>query len=549
MPSLDSISAKRYRNGILFPALGLDRETAPSLWLMIVGVILVATGIYFTHGNVIAAAATLVLPALVIITFYRLDVSLYILMGSVLLFDQFKIDGLAPITLQIDYFRNLKAVSYLPSFDAGVVTPMEVHLLLMVLAFFILNSIKNNYELKRVPAWGAALLFFGWFVFSFVRGMSLGGQFLTALWEVRAIFYLGLLYFLVPQIIRTRKQLNILLWVMIGAITVKAMQGIYRFASFGFSFGGFQTLTNHEDPVFINILFIFMFALLLYNSKSRQKSTLLFLFPILFAGSYVSQRRAAYAAFIVLCICFISLLSWKYRWFVLKLLFPLLIVIGAYFAVGWNSNASWASPVKMIKSGVKPLDKSEMSRQDYLSNLYRLSENYNLASTVEAQPIFGTGFGKQYLQPVSLANIRFSLKNYIPHNQIFWIIVKTGSVGFFLFWFFLNAFSWNAVKTFVRLKDPYLKSVCLAITLVVINQMVVSYFDLQLTYYRNMTFLGIWMGLLPTIQNLHSKKGADHEIGEFEESDSGEFMGEYDAFGRVQSLTDTQQSNLNSQPN
>jgi len=44
------------------------------------------------------------------------------------------------------------------------------------------------------------------------------------------------------------------------------------------------------------------------------------------------------------------------------------------------------------------------------------------------------------------------------------------------------------------------------IALAVINQMVVSFFDLQLTYYRNMTYLGCLMGLLPVIQCIESEQ-------------------------------------------
>jgi hypothetical protein len=34
----------------------------------------------------------------------------------------------------------------------------------------------------------------------------------------------------------------------------------------------------------------------------------------------------------------------------------------------------------------------------------------------------------------------------------------------------------------------------------VLAQIVVSYFDLQLTFYRNMIYLGMLMGVLPTLE-------------------------------------------------
>ena len=53
-----------------------------------------------------------------------------------------------------------------------------------------------------------------------------------------------------------------------------------------------------------------------------------------------------------------------------------------------------------------------------------------------------------------------------------------------------------------RLQDPYLKAVCVMAVAAVVNQMVTSYYDLQLTYYRNMIYLAALLGLLPAIRNL-----------------------------------------------
>jgi hypothetical protein len=36
----------------------------------------------------------------------------------------------------------------------------------------------------------------------------------------------------------------------------------------------------------------------------------------------------------------------------------------------------------------------------------------------------------------------------------------------------------------------------------VLNQIVISYYDLQLTYYRNMVYLGLLMGLVPALESM-----------------------------------------------
>jgi hypothetical protein len=57
-----------------------------------------------------------------------------------------------------------------------------------------------------------------------------------------------------------------------------------------------------------------------------------------------------------------------------------------------------------------------------------------------------------------------------------------------------------------KLNDPYLKAICAFTVTVIITQLVVSNYDLQLTYYRNMVFLGTIMGLLPAIELLDKKQ-------------------------------------------
>ncbi|MCF7802579.1 MAG: O-antigen ligase family protein [Candidatus Marinimicrobia bacterium] len=504
------VGTNRRADSNLWPVLGLDAETAPSILIILAGTVLIGGALYFSHGNIFAGAAVLAVMGLLLITWYRVDLSLYVLYGMVLVFDQFHIPGFYPITYTLDFFRNLKEISFLPTISAGVMNPIEIHLVLILFVWFLVVAIKKRFALRSVPAWGPAILFFGWLLLAYAMGIQQGGDFLTALWEVRALFYLGVVYIVVPQIIQTRRQVEIFMWVTIGAITVKALQAIARFIALGFSFGGRPTLTNHEDPVFIVTLFVLAIGLVLFNSKHRQKLILLLLALPLYMGFFLGQRRAAYASFIISMGAFVFLLPRIARWKFIKAAVPVVILALIYFAAFWNSNSTLASPVQQIKSGIYGLDRDVVSDQDYYSNLYREYENYNLAYTTRRHPVMGVGFGRKYEQPLGLANINFPLRDYIPHNEIFWVIVKTGGIGFFLFWLFFNSVGAKAASLSMRIQDPYLKAIAVMIAIAIINQMTVSFYDLQLTYYRNMIYLGALMGLLPTLEHLAPEKGENN---------------------------------------
>lgn len=485
----------------LLSPLGLDQDNSVVLWFLLLFSSMMAFGTYYYDGNVALVTGILYLTFVLLLSLFKIDYSLYLFVFSVLLFEQFAIPNFPTVTHDVSFFSNLKEISYVPFFEAGMISPFELHILFISVALFLHISIRRDFELKPVTVWVAFLGFFACLVLAFMNGMRTGGDFMVALWEVRALFYFCLMYLLVPQILDSKKQINLLIWVIIIGVTIKALQGAIRFVDLGFTTGGYAVLTNHEDPVFMVTLFVLLIGFLLYNTGQKQKLWLILFLLVFFIGFYVAQRRATYASLMVSLAAILILLPTLKRIQYLRYFIPVLSILLIYGFVFWNHNGRAGRPVQMVKSGFVEPDR-DTNFSDYSSNLYRDNENYNLARTVVNHTVLGTGFGKRYNQPIPLIAIRFSLRDYIPHNQIYWIIVKMGAVGFFAFWFFFNSFVASGTQVFLRLKDPYLKAITLVIIIAVINQMVVSFYDLQLTYYRSMIYLGCLMGLLPVIVNI-----------------------------------------------
>ena len=133
----------------------------------------------------------------------------------------------------------------------------------------------------------------------------------------------------------------------------------------------------------------------------------------------------------------------------------------------------------------------------------------NLRATISAYPQ-GVGFGQKYLMVVPYANIAeyFSLWNYIPHCAIYWIWVKTGFAGFTVFWLFFGVAIVQGMIDYRAMRDPYLKAVALMVVLFIAGQVIVSYYDLQLTYYRNMIYLGTAMAFGTIVRRIDSRASA-----------------------------------------
>jgi hypothetical protein len=487
---------------IILRPLGLSSENSFVFWLLLLICLLFGGTLWVSGGNVFAAAGIIVVAGIFALSVFKPVYCFYLFMLLVLVFDQYGVPGFSPLTHHVQFFQNLKQISYIPSFSWADCDPEEIFMLFLVIGLAVQRAVRKDFRLRAVPIWGATLFFFCALVFTFLYGMHRGGDFLVSLWQMRALFYLLIMFLLTPQLIRSRDELKGLIWIFIIGISVKAFQGIYRFISLGFTTGGIRTLTNHEDPVFMTTLFILLLGFLIYGAMNKQRRALIILALPLLLGFYVGQRRAAYAGLMVSVCVFIVLLSAEKRRIFLKYAIPCFIVIALYAAVFWNSQGTLGRPARIIKSGFVT-QKGNETLKDYQSNLYRKDENYDLAQTVKKNPAIGIGFGKAFYEPIFLPRIAFPLQDYISHNEILWIMVTMGGIGFFAFWLFFHCFATRGTRLLRRLNDPYLKAITAVIILAVINQMVVSYYDLQLTFYRSMIYLGCLAGLLKTIEMLH----------------------------------------------
>lgn len=458
-----------------------------------------------TNGNILTASVLLIGVTVFILSFYRLDWGLNILVGAVLLFDQFAKSGFYPLTFQVHYFYNLQDVPYLPRLEGVVLSAFELHFLFLFSVWLLVLVIKKAVHFGRIPVWFSALLFVLWLILSFVYGQSSGGTLLPALWETRGFAYLALFYFFVPQVVQTKEQIQSLMWVCIAAVSVKAFQGVASFVSSGFSFWSLPYHTaGQEDPVFIVTILVFLIALSLFGGHRGQRRALLWLLVPLVLGFLSGNRRATYVSGALTVVALVALLPPDKRRKVVRILVTSVILSGIYVGLFWNDYGRFGIPAQQLKSIVFFDDPTMMRADKYSSNLYREFEKYNLSYTIRGSPILGIGFGKKYERPTGW-DVNFGLNEYVAHNSLLWLFAKAGVIGFFFFCFFFDTYLFYGASLFSRLKDPYLKAVCAVSLLAIINQVVVNYVEMEFIYYRNMVFLGTMMGLLPALEAMNAQ--------------------------------------------
>lgn len=495
---------------MLWQGNGIELQGRVALGVLAIALVLsflMGVAVVYTDGNPFVAGALVGVIAVVIITVYRIEWGFNLFLFMVFFFDQFDIPGFPGITTSVGYFTNISSISYLPRMEQGAVTPMELHLLFILFVWIVLLALGRREFVRNIMVKIPATLFFLTLIGTVVHGVLIrGGDPIIALWESRALAYLGIMLILVPQFVRSEKQLKNLIWVCIIGISFKALQGTIRYASLGFSFGYwpniYETLTNHEDPVFFVTLFVLAMGFALFGVRSRQQRGLLYLLPLLVLGFIAAQRRATYASMAATLIAFVAILPAPQLRSFARVSSVVAIVFGIYLAVFWNSQTRAGAIAQQFKATFTD-EPGIRGQKDIESTFYRKLETYNLSYTFLQSPAIGIGFGQPFETPARLWNLGVNkLGKYLPHNQVIWIFVKMGVTGAFFFWFFFNSFAFHGAATLSRIKSPYLKAVCAMCTVAIVNQLVVSFADMQLTWYRNLIYLGTLMALVPTLERL-----------------------------------------------
>jgi len=430
--------------------------------------------------------------ALMVAAWFRPVIGVAVVLGLTLLFEQYDFASFTPITRTVPFFENASNFTGIGGF---VVTPLEI-LLVCVSIVVLVQAVGRVRPMRENPLALPVFLFAVALAIWFLYGVVSGGDLKIALWEIRALAYLCLLVFVVPQVVATQRDVSLLLWTAIVVVGIKAVQGLWNFfVVLGGDMSGERSVTSHEDALFMAWVIVFLVGLLMYRTGRGQKAALLVLTPVMLVTFVVTDRRAAYAALAVGLItsALVMATDRTKRVLIVKVAVPLLVAAVLVIIAGWNSPGVLGMPAETLRSIVAP-----ENQEDVDSSYYRAAEEINLIHAIESEPIVGLGFGRPFQSSGQggIVDIGYSLENYIAHNQIIWVWAKMGTVGFSIFWVVIGSvivFGCVAART---LRDPYLRTVAILVTCAVVMQIVVSYVDLQLTYARNMVFLGVLIGIL-----------------------------------------------------
>ncbi len=406
-------------------------------------------------------------------------------------------------------------VFYWPSSFQGLPDrPIGFFMLFIILALVIQGFLKRRKALQGGALFYPYMAFLLCVVWGIVHGLTSGGDFKIMVNEVRSFWYLFLGYILAYNLISSKKQLRLFFWIVICCAAIKAFIAcyIYFFILHGV-LGDNREIMAHEESYFWVGIILLIVLFNLHHRYRPQLYTALALLPFICVALVANNRRTDFLALMIGCFVawiLVFLIRQEARKKLLIGLAVVLVLGGGYVLAFGNGSGGLSSPARAVISMVHP------DPEDASSNAYRDIEDYDLTYTVHQNPL-GLGFGKPFLQPILLPNI-LSLDPvylYIPHNTIYWVWMRLGPLGYLAMWCLFGSIIARGAIIARNLKDKYLQVVAIYIVCMVVMEILAAYSDYQLSFYRNVIFIGMLAGIvvkLPVLDAKEEKEQSLHEV-------------------------------------
>jgi hypothetical protein len=375
----------------------------------------------------------------------------------------------------------------------------------LLVLFVLAVTIIRRFATRQPLLYGGGLiwpflLFIGVVAFGLAHGLATGGDLKTAVVAVRPLWYLFISYVLAYNLVTRREHVQAFVWIVVLGIGFRALLGFYLYVTvYHAHLPPNGELMSHEESFFF-ASFLLLVVLQALHARHRRLFVLgVALAPIVLLTLIANQRRTDYIA-LALGIVVVWALVVAVRPDLRRRLVMVglcVAVLGAGYVIAFgNSTSTIASPAHSIVSAFNP------SSDKATSNLYRTMEDFDTQSTAKQSPLIGIGFGKPFEQPDPLVSIYPQIQqtdpyyNYVPHNNLYWILFSLGLVGFFALWYLFGSMIVKGCLIAKQLRDPYLRTVAIFAVGVFCMEIVVAYSDYQLFFYRNVFFVGLLAGVL-----------------------------------------------------
>ena len=401
------------------------------------------------------------------------------------------------ITAKIPIFRSLQE-SY--GVSGAIVTPIELLIILAVLIWVAKAISDRRLTLKRSPLGLAVAIFFTIALFEEFYGLARGAIFNISLWELRPFLYLGAAFLLASQLVSTTATLDVILWGIVIGTGLKGILGTERVITLANVVPQPEAILEHDESFFFSLFIALTVLMWVLGRRGRLRLIATLLLPFVVTADLGNHRRAAWAMLVAIAIALWVIVYQRMpdRRKLIGVVGGATLVMGSAYIVAFKDAGSLlGEPASAIMSEFTP------NTRDYNSNEYRILENQNLALDIRESFLTGTGFGVPITHPIPIfdASSRDPLINFIPHNTILYVWLRTGTIGAIAFWLMVGA----AVVSACRLARHRDRDLCLFGMVVltgIIAWVIQGRLDKGITSFRIIIMVGCLTGALEAARRL-----------------------------------------------
>ncbi|MEJ7692084.1 O-antigen ligase family protein [Daejeonella sp.] len=355
----------------------------------------------------------------------------------------------------------------LTTFPMG--TLMDGLLALLILGLFIKQKNNPDWTILKGPI---SILIIIWIGYNFLEIINPSSTSRMAwVYTIRSVAIVMLTYFIFSYHIRTRKFLKLIIKVWLG---LSMFAAIYGFKQQNFGFFGFEERFLYSDPLIMNLLFIggvwrkfsifsdpvaFSYNMvvssllcvgLMFGPISKGKKWLLGFMTVFFLLNMIySGTRGAYVLFPA-AIILLSILVFNKKILMLTALGGVIIVF--LISIPTSNPALYR-----FQSAFKP---SEDASFNVRANNQKMIQPY-----IQSHPM-GGGLGSTGVWGAKFSPGSF-LASFPPDSGYVRVAVELGWIGLLIFCSLMFVILKTGITNYYKIKDPELKSYCLAMTLIV----------------------------------------------------------------------------------
>jgi hypothetical protein len=475
------------------------RKRASSVWLIwflfIIGLTISIATVLVLNQAAPATIAWLLFVGGAMVILYEPRYGFYLTVFATLLGDQVLLPWY-PFTKNFS-----SAESLLYTNESLIFNPLEVYLILTLIVWLIRSSMLRKIGFFFGSLFWPMVIFASFIAMGLIYGISTGGNLNVALWESRSIFYLPLMLILTSNLIKTKGQINVLVW---GALISLVILGIIGVCDFLFEQQGqisrLMVSIEHGATIRISTVFLLVLAGWLYRASISKRLLLPLLAMPCLVTYFVAQRRAAFVTLAFAIVLIVIVLFRENRRAFWQIVPPIVLIALMYIGLFWNSQDALGLPARAIKTIISP---NSGTAQEMASSIYRIIENYDISYTIHnTNPLTGVGFGQKFIAAITLPDISwFVWYQYIPHNSILYIWMKAGILAFLALLTLIGMTIITGVRTILIIQDHDLKAVGLTALLYVVMHFIFAYVDMSWDAI-NMVYLGMMIGLLNRLDRM-----------------------------------------------